>query len=163
MLEESAKVVDVKGEFAWVESDRTTTCSGCSARRGCGTGAIARVLGRKRLRLRVVNSVGAAIGDHIVIGIPEAGVVRGSLAVYAVPLAGLFCGALLGDLAGTVLADGNADWPAMIGALCGMFAGLVWLRGFSRRSATDRAFQPVALRREWRLPTAEAGGREHFI
>ena len=153
MLEESARVVDVEGEFAWVESDRTTTCSGCSARRGCGTGVIARVLGRKRLRLRVVNTIDAGVGDHIVIGIPESGVVRGSLAVYAVPLAGLFAGALFGHLAGNALAVSNGDWPAMIGALGGLSAGLLWLRGFGRRSAMDKAFQPVALRREWHVPT----------
>ncbi|MDX1696739.1 MAG: SoxR reducing system RseC family protein [Thiohalobacterales bacterium] len=152
MIEESARIVGLEGEFAWVESERTTTCGSCAARRGCGTGAIARVLGRKRLRLRVVNSIDADIGDRVVIGIPESGVVRGSLAVYAVPLAGLFAGALAAQVAGSYLAGSEADWPAMVGALAGLLAGLAWLRHFSRASAADTAFQPVALRREWQLP-----------
>lgn len=154
MLEESGRVVDVEGEFAWVESDRTTACGGCSARAGCGTGAIASVLGRKRLRLRAVNTAEAHIGDRVVIGIAESGVVRGSLAVYAVPLAGLFAGAIAGQFAGMQIAPGTGDFPAIAGALAGMAAGLAWLRRFSRVTQTDAAFQPVVLRRDTQIPIA---------
>ncbi|NNJ94504.1 MAG: SoxR reducing system RseC family protein [Halobacteria archaeon] len=153
MLEESGHIVDVEGEFAWVESERQSTCGGCSARKGCGTGAIAKVLGRKRMRLRVVNRIDAAVGDHVVIGIAESGVVRGSLAVYAVPLAGLFGGAIAGQLAGGYLAGTATDLPAMAGATAGFVAGLAWLGRFSRATRTDESYQPVLLRRETRLPT----------
>jgi sigma-E factor negative regulatory protein RseC len=96
MIEETGQVVDVEGEFAWVESERSSTCGSCAVRQGCGTGAIARVLGRRRVRLRVLNRIGARTGDYVVIGVPGSGLVRGSLAVYAVPLSGLFAGALAG-------------------------------------------------------------------
>lgn len=153
MLEESGRVVDVDGDFAWIESERTSTCSACSARKGCGTGAIAKVLGARRMRLRVVNRVNAGVGDHVVIGISESGLVRGSLAVYVVPLAGLFAGALAGYFAGPQLAATHADLFSIAGALIGFIAGLAWLKRFSRATARDEAFQPVVLRRETRLPT----------
>jgi sigma-E factor negative regulatory protein RseC len=154
MLEETGQVVDVAGEFAWIESERHTSCTSCAARTGCGTGVIAKVLGRKRMRLRVVNRISAGIGDHVVIGIAESGVVRGSLAVYAVPLAALFAGAIAGQLAAGYLAETTTDLPAMAGAGAGFLAGLVWLGRFSRASRTNEAYQPVLLRRETRLPTA---------
>ncbi|MGB5259464.1 MAG: SoxR reducing system RseC family protein [Gammaproteobacteria bacterium] len=153
MLEETGRVVDVDGEFAWVESERETSCGSCAARAGCGTGVIAKVLGRKRMRLRVVNRIDAAIGDQVVIGIAESGVVRGSLAVYAVPLAGLFAGAIAGQLAGGYLAEAATDLPAMAGAGAGFVAGLTWLGRFSRASQANETFQPVLLRREMRIPT----------
>ena len=153
MLEETGQVVDVEGEFAWIESERQSTCGSCSARKGCGTSAIAKVLGRKRMRLRVVNRVDARIGDHVVIGIAESGVVRGSLAVYAVPLAGLFAGALAGQFVGERITSTGSDWPAIAGAAVGLIASLFWLRRFGRATETDAAFQPVVLRRETRLPT----------
>jgi len=153
MLEETGQVVDVEGDFAWIESERQSTCGNCSARKGCGTGVIAKVLGRKRMRLRVVNKVGARIGDHVVIGIAESGVVRGSLAVYAMPLAGLFAGALAGQLLGQRIMSTGSDWPAIAGAVVGLIASLFWLRRFGRATETDAAFQPVVLRRETRLPT----------
>ena len=106
------------------------------------------------MRLRVVNRIDAAVGDQVVIGIAESGVVRGSLAVYAVPLAGLFAGAIAGHLAGGYLAETATDLPAMAGAIAGFAGGLAWLGRFSRATRTDAAYQPVLLRRETRLPTA---------
>ena len=154
MLEENGQVVDLDGDFAWVESERRSTCGSCSARTGCGTGVIARVLGRKRIRLRAVNRINAAIGDHVVIGIAESGVVRGSLAVYAAPLAALLGGAIVGHLAGLYLLQTVTDLPSILGAVTGFVVGLVWLGRFSRATQTDDAYQPVLLRHERTLPTA---------
>ena len=148
-------MVDVDGEFAWVESERRSSCSSCSVRSGCGTGVIARVLGRKRIRLRAVNSIDAAVGDQVVIGIAESGVVRGSLAVYAVPLGGLLGGAVAGHLAGLHLSQANSDLPAIAGAVAGFVTGLLWLGRFSRLTRTDAAYQPVLLRHERSLPAVE--------
>lgn len=106
------------------------------------------------MRLRVVNSVDAGVGDHVVIGISESGVVRGSLAVYAVPLAGLFAGALAGQAAGIHLGAGATDLPSIAGAVAGLAGGLAWLVRFSRATRMDPTYQPVLLRREIRLPTA---------
>ena len=153
MLEENGRIVELEGDFAWVESERQSTCGSCSARAGCGTGAIARLLGRKRMRLRVVNRIDAAVGDHVVIGIAESGVVRGSLAVYAVPLAGLFAGALAGQLAGGYLGGIASDWPSIAGAVAGLLLALLWLRRFSRMTQTDADFQPMVLRHDRHLPT----------
>ena len=154
MLEETGRVVAVDGEYAWIESERTSTCGGCAARRGCGTGAIAKVLGRKRMQLRVVNTIDAGPGDQVVIGIAESGVVRGSLAVYAVPLAGLIAGALAGQAAGAWLGAGTTDLPSIAGAVAGLAGGLAWSGRFSRTTGTDPSYQPVLLRRETRLPVA---------
>lgn len=151
MIEETGRVVDVDGAFAWVESERSGTCGSCAVRRGCGTGAIARVLGQREVRLRVLNRIEARVGDHVVIGVSESGLLRGSLAVYAVPLSGLFAGALAGyALAGRFYPGWPADPVAIAGALAGFVCGLAWLRGFSRRTATNPAYQPVLLRQQVR-------------
>jgi sigma-E factor negative regulatory protein RseC len=147
MIEETGQVVDVEGEFAWIEAERTSTCGGCSARNGCGTGVIARVLGRRRLHLRAINRADAAIGDQVVIGIPESGLLYGSLAVYTGPLLALLGGALIGNgvVAHWYPVAGEAG--AIAGAIAGLGAGFVWLRSFSRRTGTHPAYQPVVLRR----------------
>lgn len=152
MLEETGHIVGVDGEFALVESERTSTCGACSVRKGCGTGVIAKLLGNKRMQLRVVNRINATVGDHVVIGISESSLVRGSLAVYAAPLAGLFAGGLAGHFTGLYLAGLETDLFAIAGALAGFIGGLAWLQRFSRRTAVDAAYQPVVLRRETTLP-----------
>ena len=148
MIEENGLVVDVQGEFAWVESERTTTCGSCSVRKGCGTSAIAQLFGRRRVRLRVLNRINAQCGDKVVIGIAESGVVQGSLAVYAAPLIGLFAGALAGQMLGRTVLDMLSDIPAIIGAIGGFVAALAWLRRFSRDRDKDAAYQPVVLRQQ---------------
>jgi sigma-E factor negative regulatory protein RseC len=140
MIEESGTVVAVKGDFAWIESERKSTCGACAVRKGCGTAAIARVLGQRRTRLRVVNPVHAGVGDDVVVGISESGLVRGSLAVYAAPLAGLFAGALAGNLMAI------SELVTVAAALAGFVAALLWLKRFSRATEKYAAIQPVVLR-----------------
>jgi len=151
MIEETGRIVDVQGTFAWVESERASTCGSCTVNKGCGTGAIAKVLGRRRVRMRVLNRIEARVGDHVVIGVSESGLLRGSLAVYAAPLCGLFAGALTGYLlAGRYFPAWPADPAAITGALAGFVAGLAWLRGFGRRTAASPDYQPVVLRQQLR-------------
>jgi sigma-E factor negative regulatory protein RseC len=151
MIEESGRVVAVEGDFAWIESEHTSACSGCAVRKGCGTSAIAKVFGQRRIRLQVLNRIHARVGDTVVVGISESGLVRGSLAVYAAPLAGLFAGALAGYFAGKQLLASGSDLMAIGGALAGFSAALFWLRRFSRTTAKDDAYQPVVLRQH--IPT----------
>ena len=147
MIEETGQVVEVRGEFAWVEHERSSTCGSCSVRQGCGTSAIARVLGQRRMRLRVLNRINAHVGDQVVVGIAEQGLLRGSLAVYAMPLLGLFAGALAGWLLGTSVFGLQSDGLSIAGSVIGFAAALFWLRRFSRRKEQDTGYQPVALRR----------------
>jgi sigma-E factor negative regulatory protein RseC len=158
MIEESGKVVDVEGGFAWVESERTSVCGGCAARKGCGTSAIARVLGQRRTRLRVVNRINARVGETVVVGISESGLVRGSLAVYAAPLAGLFAGALVGHFAGNYLLANGSDLLAVAGALTGFILALLWLKRFSQTTEKDDAYQPVVLRVQMPVVAGHRGG-----
>lgn len=148
MIEEQGQVVEVQGEFAWIEGERTTTCGSCAVRKGCGTSAIAKVLGQRRVRLRVLNRIDARVGDHVVIGIAESGLLRGSLAVYAMPLLGLLAGALAGQLLGNTLSVMPSDFFAITGAIGGLVAALVWLKRFSRNKEKDTAYQPVTLRQQ---------------
>jgi sigma-E factor negative regulatory protein RseC len=148
MIEETALVVKVEEDgFAWVETTPASACGGCPERQGCGTSALAGVLGRRQAPVRVINTVGAAVGERVVIGLSESGLLRGSLAVYAAPLAGLLAGALTGFYFSDGAPRGHADfWSLLLGA-AGFSVGLLWLRRFSRVSARDGRYQPVTLRR----------------
>ena len=98
MIEETAQVVRVDGADVWVETRRRSTCSGCAAEKGCGTAALSKVLGNRRTLVRVLADMPLRVGDQVVIGIAEQALVRGSLAVYAVPLLLLLLGAVIGDM-----------------------------------------------------------------
>lgn len=153
MIEEAGQIVDVQGEFAWVECERRSACGGCASREGCGTGVIARAFGRRTVTLKVLNRIGAGVGERVVIGLAESGLVRGALAVYAVPLLGLFAGALCGQWL-----SAGSDPAAIAGAVAGLAGGLYWLARFSRRARRDTAYQPVTLRRQAVVAVDAAAG-----
>jgi sigma-E factor negative regulatory protein RseC len=152
MIEERATVVRVEGVHAWVETQRHSACGQCGARSGCGTATLAKVLGRRRTQLRVLNPVGAETGDEVTVGIREQALLRGSLAVYAVPLLLMIALAMLGGL---IAGDSTyrEGLSVAFGGL-GLLAGLVWMALFSRAIATDPRYQPVILGRAEPRPGA---------
>ncbi|GAB6041649.1 SoxR reducing system RseC family protein [Endothiovibrio diazotrophicus] len=146
MIEENARVVAVEGEVAWVEAERKSACGSCEAKGGCGTGSLSQVFGTRSNRMRVLNTVGAAPGDTVVIGIEESALVRGSVAVYLVPLLALLAGGVFGEhMAGQLSIAVQVG--GVVGGLGGLGVGLLWLRGYTHRIAGDPRFQPVTLKR----------------
>jgi sigma-E factor negative regulatory protein RseC len=155
MIEEIVKVVSVEDGDVWVETRRQSACSACAAKKGCGTATLAKVMGNRRSRVRVLSDQPLQVGDRVVIGIAEQALVRGSLAVYAVPLVLLLTGAVVGELgAGRGLWD-NAELASLALGLGGLAGGLLWLKHFTRKIQNDRNYQPVVLRR---LPAQAVDG-----
>jgi len=148
MLEETAQVVRIKGDEVWVETQRRSSCASCSAEKGCGTATLSKVLGNRRNVVRVLSAIPLGVGDQVVIGIREQALVRGSLAVYAVPILLLLLGGLIGELGAEQLIWQNAEFASVTLGISGLIAGLVWLKRFTRRIQNDPNFQPVVLRRQ---------------
>lgn len=145
MIEETALVVAAEGEYAWVETQRRSSCGSCAANKGCGTGALSKILGGRSQRLKVLNPVHAKPGDQVVLGIREQDLLKGSLAVYMLPLLTMFGGALLGE----VLAPqwgGDAETLGVLFGVLGLGAGFLWLRRYNRALASEGRLMAVILR-----------------
>jgi sigma-E factor negative regulatory protein RseC len=143
MIEETAKIVELEGEFAWVETQRKSACGACAVNKGCGTATIAKVLGKKRTRVRAINRLNAKLGDQVVIGIPEQALVRGSIAVYAVPLVFLLLGGMFGEWLGQ---GSDSEGLTILFGLLGLGAGFLWLIYFSKKISSSSSYQPEILR-----------------
>ena len=148
MLEETAQVVRINGNEVWVETQRRSSCASCAAEKGCGTAALSKVLGNRRNLVRVLSAMLLRVGDRVVIGIREQALVRGSLAVYAVPILLLLLGGLIGELGAERFIWQNAELASVTLGISGLIAGLFWLKRFTRRIQNDPNFQPVVLRRQ---------------
>lgn len=148
MIEETATVVERSDGFAWVETQRRSTCSSCSANKGCGTGALSRVLGQRTARMKVLNPIDAQIGDRVVVGMQEAALIRGSLAVYLAPLLSMLLLAIVGQSLAGQLGVTNPEPLTIVFGAIGLVLGGVWLRRFTRRIGSDERYQPVILRRD---------------
>ena len=146
MIEEQALVVDCEGEFALVETERSSSCGNCSARGACGTAALSKVLGSRRSRVRVLNPVGARPGDEVVIGLEESTLTRTSFVFYMLPLLALILGAIAARWLGGWLGGADPEPFAIFGGVAGLALGLLMVRRFARGVQHDPRHQPTILR-----------------
>lgn len=137
MMEQTGEVVRIEGDLAVVQVIPQSACGTCSASKGCGTSAVAKLFPRRLPQVAVTNTLAAEPGDRVVIGLGDADVQAASLYLYGVPLAGLLAGAIVGQQWG-----GAEPW-AILGGLSGMLSGLVLARQLGR----SRQSRPALLRR----------------
>ncbi|MHA6492835.1 SoxR reducing system RseC family protein [Pseudomonas borbori] len=149
MIEEQGRVIALEPGAVWVETVRKSTCSSCSASAGCGQGLLEKLgAGQRRGLVRAISDLHLNIGDAVIIGVGEDLIVRGSLLVYLVPLAGLFAAALFAQF--LLLSEPLIVFFAFTGFIAAWFL----VRWRSIRTADNPALQPVVLRALLVGPTA---------
>lgn len=141
MIEEPGRVVALEAGAVWVETQRSSTCSGCSVRSGCGKGLSDRLGIRERRGLvRASSNLSLDVGDAVVIGIREHALLRGALLVYLFPLLTLFASAV----AASELA--LAEPYVILAGTFGFFFACLLVRKRSQQTVDDPALQPIVLR-----------------
>jgi sigma-E factor negative regulatory protein RseC len=145
MIETEGVVVKLCTDGAYVETARASSCGTCSSQQSCGTSSLSQLLGGTAKPFQVLNPIGAAVGERVVIGLEESALLRSSLLSYALPLAFLMAGALLGSQ--LVPAEAAKDLYSVIGAGVGLALGFAALKWVATRAGGQRQFQPVILRR----------------
>ena len=157
MITEPATVLEVRGGIALVRCHSQAACQRCAEGRGCGGGALSRLLGE---RLHAVEAVAGDLdlrpGDEVTVGLEPRGFLHASAAVYLLPLLSALAGALI-----AAASFGSSDAVAAEGAVEGLAAGLAWARGFGRRRAGDGRFRPRVIGRL--APDAPTASVEGFL
>lgn len=148
MLEERAIVTAVNGELAEVVTQRKHACDSCAVSSGCGTGIISRAFGERPLRLQVHNSIGAQVGDQVILGLEDRLLVRSSLLVYALPLVTMLAAGFWAESLAASLQWQQAELMTILIAMLGLLAGFGAVRYINRAIAADRRYQPQLLRRQ---------------
>lgn len=148
MIEETGTLVSIDGPYAEVQAQRQAACGGCAARGGCGTALLEQVFSRRPVRVRALNEAGAGIGERVVIGIPEQGLLSAAAAVYLVPILSLVAGAIaVQGVVDHLLGGRGGDLGAVVGAVGGFVLALRWLSRYSGRFAARSRAYPVVIRR----------------
>lgn len=146
MIEEDAFVVYVEaGGYAWIETQDRVNCQGCTRDKKCGTATLARWMRPRMPRIRVLDPINTRVGERVVVGIDEQALLKGSFAVYMVPLICMIGVSMLGGH----FAAGSTN-EEVISLLCGLFGlgiGLTWLFRHGRKTSMDSRCQPIVLRR----------------
>ncbi|MBJ7536915.1 SoxR reducing system RseC family protein [Marinomonas transparens] len=140
MIEESGTVLAVEVGFAEVETIRTSSCTSCRARHGCGHHAIAQVSASNRMLMRAIDPLTVEVGQKVVVGIPEDTLLQASLWMYLIPLLGLIGGAVLPSIWG-----GESNFAVVL-SLFGFLAGLWLAKNKSKKEMNNPNYFPKILR-----------------
>ena len=140
MVEETAQVIKMEGDVAWVQAIQKTACGSCQAQKGCGHSLLAKV-GQKKIELPVAtNNIHAEVGDQVVIGVPEQAILRSSLLMYGLPLMVMMAVALLASL--LEMPEG----PSVIASFIALIFGFV-LVNLRSKHMNFAQWQPRLLRK----------------
>ncbi|TYL48595.1 SoxR reducing system RseC family protein [Marinomonas sp. IMCC 4694] len=147
MIEETGTVLSTEDGFADVETTRTSSCTSCRARHGCGHHAIAQVSSSNRMRMKAVDTLAVNVGQRVVVGIPEDTLLQASMWMYMMPLLGLVGGAILPSL------WGGESLVAVVFSIMGFTGGLLLARKKSNNEVDNLDYYPKILR----IETPESG------
>lgn len=148
MIEESGRVVATESGSVWVETIRQSACDSCNAKAGCGHSTLAK-LGRDSVHMHARCDIDVAIGDQVVVGVPEAIMVKSSLLAYLMPLLLMLVAVLAAD------SVWGQDLITALAGIGGLGFGFLLLRWHFHRNQHDERYQPVVLRRLCAGPVAE--------
>lgn len=142
MIEEAGQVLSVEDGFADVETIRTSSCTACRARHGCGHHAIAQVSSANRMRMKAIDPLTVKVGQRVVVGIPEDTLLQASVWMYMIPLLGLLLGAVLPSLW-----QGGSGMAVLL-SIIGFAGGLLLAKRKSQHEMNNLDYYPKILRIE---------------
>ena len=129
-----AVVHAVDGKDAFVEVEQGG-CGRCHEKGGCGGQQLTQMFCSGPKTYHVDNTIGAAVGDRVVIAIGAGSVRRTANLAYGAPLVATIAGAVLGGAF-------SGDLGAMLGAGCGLVLFFLYVIFRSRRNAGNFAERP---------------------
>lgn len=138
MIEERGRVVALEEGAVWVETLRQSACGACSAQKGCGQSALAK-MGQKPMHVRALTDDTLAVGDEITIGIPEDILLKSSLMAYLMPLLAAFA------VASAARYSMGTEGFIALGGLLGLALGFLGVHLHSLRVRHDPRYHPVVL------------------
>jgi sigma-E factor negative regulatory protein RseC len=124
-----AIVRELDADSALVEVEQGG-CGRCHEQGGCGGQSLTQMFCSEPKRYRVVNHIGAGVGDRVVVAIAAGSVRKSANLGYVLPLTATIAGALLGMQLGE-------DTGAMLGAAAGLLLSFLYI---GRRTATGNGF-----------------------
>lgn len=127
MIEEHALIVSVANtppHLAMLEVERAQACGLCGQTRGCGNRAWGNLFQHQQGQFPAINRIQAKVGDVVVVAIDERSVMWAALLLYLLPIITMLV------LAAIAQASSDSEWAGLFGAVLGLAAGLLWVKGW---------------------------------
>ena len=124
---------------AQVLLDRKSACGGCQSTGGGCHGCLA---GANKMQSRVINAVGANVGDVVKIQLSFGSLSAGAAILHLLPVIGMLCGAFTGPWL-TELLNISEMLGSILGTMCGLVFGFIIVILVDHSRGMRRRFTPV--------------------
>lgn len=136
MPSEKGTVVSLRGDRAIVRTTRSAACEGCTSHQACDQVSDAEML------VEAVNNVKAAVGDNVILEVPDATFLAGSFLVYLVPIISLVIGVFVGSRVGDAHGWDNETTGFLFG-IAFLGASLMAVRAYgNKKFSSDASLLP---------------------
>lgn len=144
MLEEEGIVVKVEEGYAFIHTERGTSCDGCSAKSSCHSMSDTN---SGIMEMRAINDMGAKVGDRVKVAIDSVIFLKSSFLVYVLPLIVMITGGIIGEsYAKNNMPGADADLVAgAVGISC-LIISFLLIRLWSKSLEKKREYQPQIIR-----------------
>lgn len=140
MATEEGVILKIDSSTAWVKTQKTKACEGCSSRGACST-----MVAGEDMEVQAINAAGGQVGDRVVLSFDTSSLLKASFLLYVFPIICM----LLGAFAGMQLAPAvNLD-ASIVSATSGfLFFGLSFLfvKSKGNRMAQKDEYRPKITR-----------------
>lgn len=140
MNTEEGIVIRIESKTAWIKTVKTGACESCSARGACHS-----MGGGKEMEVEALNTVGARLGDRVVIGFETGPLLKASFLLYIFPILALIVGAAVGQAAAPYLSLNPSATSIVFGFFL-VFLSFLYIRIKGNRLAAKEQYHPKVVR-----------------
>lgn len=137
-MDEMGLVIGLREDYAIVNIKRKSACGSCKA---CEMGKT----GQNEMNVEVKNTLGAQVGDNVMIEMQTPDILKAAFLVYMIPLL-----ALLAGVTGTYFigkASGNTNEMLMLGVgFIAMILSLFYVRKRDKQLKETQKFEPLMIK-----------------
>jgi len=140
MATEEGVVLRIDSRTAWVKTQKTNACEGCSSRGACSV-----MGGGEDMEVQAINAAGGQVGDRVVLSFDTSSLLKASFLLYVFPIICM----LLGAFAGMQVAPAVNFDTSIVSAICAfLFFGLSFLfvKSKGNRMAQKDEYRPKIIR-----------------
>lgn len=140
MATEKGVVLRIDSRTAWVKTQKTNACEGCSSKGACSV-----MGGGADMEVQAINVAGGKVGDRVVLSFDTSSLLKASFLLYVFPIICM----LLGAFAGMQLAPAVNFDASIVSAICAfLFFGLSFLfvKSKGNRMAQKDEYRPKIIR-----------------
>jgi len=140
LASEKGIVTKIGAKTAWVQTTKSSSCASCSARGSCNPLAEG-----KEMNVEAINSVGAKVGDRILLNIATSSLLKASFLLYVFPVLCLLAGAIVGQRI-AMMYDLNESAFSALSAFLFFFVAFVLIRSKGNKLSEMDKYKPEIIR-----------------